>query len=103
MGLPAGPSDLDIGVKTDRGILDSAAAKIALATALEDFFGVARVDLVSLDASDPFLADEIIQGERLYARVEEDADEYDLFVLRRAGDLIPLERERADLLLRRSS
>ena len=28
------------------------------------------------------------------------ADEYDLYVQRRAGDLIPLERERIELLLR---
>ena len=36
----------------------------------------------------------------MYARDEHAADEYDLYVLRRAGDLIPLERERIALLLR---
>jgi hypothetical protein len=35
----------------------------------------------------------------LYARDEDDADEYDLYVLRRAGDLAPLERERIALIL----
>jgi hypothetical protein len=73
--------------------------KVRLAIALEDFFDVHRVDLVSLDDADPFLAVEIIRGERLYARDKDDADEYDLYVLRRAGDLAPLERERIALIL----
>jgi hypothetical protein len=52
-----------------------------------------------LDEADPFLAAEIIRGERLYAQDTYIADEYDLYVLRRAGDLIPLERERIALIL----
>ncbi len=101
-GLPAltpGPSDLDIGVKPARGLRLSVHDKVRLAIALEDLFGVHRVDLVSLDDADPFLAAEIIRGERLHARDEDDADEYDLYVLRRAGDLAPLERERIALIL----
>lgn len=58
------------------------------------------MDLVVLEDADPFLAAEIIKGERLFARDEYEADEYDLFVLRRAGDLIPFERERLNLILR---
>jgi len=53
-----------------------------------------------LEDADPFLAAEIIKGERLFARDEYEADEFDLFVLRRAGDLIPLKRERLNLILR---
>lgn len=34
-----------------------------------------------------------------YARDEHAADEYDLYILRRAGDLAPLERERMALTL----
>lgn len=97
--LPPGPSDLDIGVKPARGVRFSVHDKVRLAVALEDLFGVGRVDLVSLDDADPFLAAEIVRGERLYARDEDDADEYDLYVLRRAGDLAPLERERIALIL----
>jgi len=41
----------------------------------------------------------VIRGERLFAHDESVADEYDLYVLRRAGDLIPLERERMTLVL----
>jgi hypothetical protein len=67
--------------------------------ALEDLFGVARVDLVILREADPFLAANIVRGERLYALDPYAADEYDLYVLRRAGDLAPLERERMALIL----
>ncbi|MBC7225856.1 MAG: nucleotidyltransferase domain-containing protein [Thermoflexales bacterium] len=97
--LAPGPSDVDIGVKPARGVHLSVHDKVRLAVALEDLLGVHRVDLVSLDDADPFLAAEIIRGERLYARDEDDADEYDLYVLRRAGDLAPLERERLALIL----
>ncbi|MBM4127923.1 MAG: hypothetical protein FJ247_11335 [Nitrospira sp.] len=61
---------------------------------LEDILGVGRVDLVSLPEASPFLAVEIVRGELLY---ETDADrtaEYELYVLRRAGDLAPFEQER---------
>lgn len=97
--LNPGPSDVDIGVKPAQGIRLSVHDKVRLAIAQEDLFGVHRVDLVSLDDAAPFLAAEIIRGERLYARNEDDADEYDLYVLRRAGDLAPLERERIALIL----
>lgn len=73
--------------------------KVELALALEDLFGVNRVDLVVLPEADPFLAANVICGERLFADDGYLADEYDLYVLRRAGDLLPLERERQALVL----
>lgn len=98
--LPAGPSDLDIGVRPAPGTYFDMPAKARLAIALEDLTGAARVDLVLLPEAGPFLALEIVRGERLYAASEYEADEYDLYVLWRAGDLAPLERERSDLILR---
>lgn len=97
--LSSGTSDVDIGVKALRGTVWSTREKVELALTLEDFFGCSRVDLVVLDDADPFVAAEIIRGERLYARDSYTADEYDLYVLRRAGDLLPLERERIALIL----
>ncbi len=97
--LPAGPSDVDIGVKPAAGSAFSVHDKVHLAVALEDLLGVWRVDLVSFRDADPFLAANIVRGERLYARDETEADEYDLYILRRAGDLAPLERERMALIL----
>ena len=97
--LPAGPSDADMGVKGLPGKKWSVTEKVYLAGALEELFGVLRVDLVSLSEADPFLAAEIIRGEQLFAGDGHEADEYELYVLRRAGDLAPLERERMALVL----
>jgi hypothetical protein len=52
-----------------------------------------------LPEADPFLAANVIRGERLFADDRYLADLYDLYVLRRAGDLVPLERERQALIL----
>jgi predicted nucleotidyltransferase len=95
--LSPGPADVDVGVNAARPL--SVDAQVRLALALEDFLGVTRVDLVSLVEADPFLSANVVRGERLYARGRDMADEYDLYVLRRAGDLAPLERERMALVL----
>ncbi len=97
--LPEGEADVDIGVKGITGERWPVKKKVDLAGAMEGFFGCPRVDLVFLTEADPFVAAEIIRGERLFARDEYEADEYDLYVLRRAGDLSPLERERMALIL----
>jgi len=93
------PSDLDIGVKPAPKRKLSVKEKVQLSMAFEDLFSVSRVDLVSLPESDPFLAANIIRGERIFAKDTYLADEYDLYILRRAGDLIPLERERIELIM----
>jgi predicted nucleotidyltransferase len=90
-------SDVDIGVLPGRDL--PVGERVGLMQALEDLFGAARVDLVILPEADPFLAANVVRGERLYAENEYRADEYDLYVLRRAGDLAPLERERMALIL----
>lgn len=100
--LSPGPADVDVGVKASRGTHLSVREKVRLALALEDLMGVARVDLVALSDADPFLAANIVRGERLYARDTYEADEYDLYVLRRAGDLASLEQERLALILEKT-
>ncbi len=97
--LSPGPPDVDVGVKAVRGVRLSVYDKVRLALALEDLLEVSRVDLVCFSDADPFLAANIVRGERLYARDSYQADEYDLYILRRAGDLAPLERERMALIL----
>jgi predicted nucleotidyltransferase len=97
--VPLSSSDVDIGVRALSGRKFSVAEKVNLALALEELFGCKRVDLVSLSEADPFLAAEVIRGERLFAHSNHEADEYELYVLRRAGDLAPLERERMALVL----
>jgi len=41
----------------------------------------------------------VIRGERIFAEDSYLADEYELYVLRRAGDLAELERERMAMIL----
>jgi len=95
--MTASESDLDIGVLPRSPL--SVRQKVELALALETLFNVSRVDLITLPEADPFLAANIIRGERLYARDAYQSDEYELYILRRAGDLSPLERERMAIVM----
>jgi uncharacterized protein len=95
--LSSNSSDVDIAVLTDEKL--TAAEKVRLTLALEEMLDVERIDLVSLAEADPFLAANIIRGERLYALDSYKADEYELYILRRAGDLAEFERERMALIL----
>jgi len=90
--------DVDIGIKTTGKAGLSIRDKAQVMTVLEDLFEVSRVDLVVLTEADPFLAANIIRGERLFCEDDQRADDYDLYILRRAGDLAPLERERQKLI-----
>jgi len=92
-------SDVDIGVKPAPLKTLSVKEKVAVSMALEDLFSVRNVDLLVIPEIDPFLAANIVRGERLYCKDAYEADEYDLYILRRAGDLIPLERERISLIM----
>lgn len=100
MNTPISPSesDLDIGVFPHTVL--SVNQKVELAMDLEALFGIPRVDLISLPEADPFLAANIIRGERLYTRDAYQADEYELYILRRAGDLAPFEHERMMMVMR---
>ncbi len=90
-------SDLDIGVLTHSPF--SIDDKVSLALELENLLDVPRVDLLILQEVDAFLAANIIRGERIYAEDSYLADEYELYILRRAGDLIEFERERMAMIL----
>ena len=95
---PASTSDVDIGVRPKQGPRLSTQDLVKLAVKLEDLFEVNRVDLVLLPDAEPFLALDIIRGELLYTDDPLDQAYYELFVLRRAGDLLPFKRERIDLI-----
>ncbi len=100
-GLPldgANPADLDLGVQYRRGQRPSIEDTVRLALALEEAAG-ARVDLVNVGAVDHNLSLAIIRGELLYCNDPGEQAEFELYVLRRAGDLAPFERERRRMLL----
>lgn len=92
-------SDVDVGVLPRSGVSLDPVAKVRLMAEVEDAFGVDRVDLVSLTEAPPFLALEIVRGELLYEANPDRVAEYELFVLRRAGDLVHFERERVQGVL----
>lgn len=71
---------------------------LALEIRLEDALGT-EVDLIDLRKVKPFVALDAISGERIYSTDSRRCDEFDLYVLRRAGDLAPLEKERRRMLL----
>jgi predicted nucleotidyltransferase len=93
-------SDVDVGIRPKSGRLCHVRERVELVNSLEDFFGCSRVDLVIIPEADPFVAVEVIRGERLYADDNHQADEYELYLLRRAGDLAPFERQRMEMVLR---
>ena len=96
-------SDVDVGVKVSRSSRLSVRDKVTLAIELEDLFDIGIVDLIILGEADPFVAANVVRGERLYAEDTYVADEYELYVLRRAGDLAYLERKRLHLILGESA
>ncbi|MBI3170103.1 MAG: nucleotidyltransferase domain-containing protein [Chloroflexi bacterium] len=90
-------SDLDFGVLTHSPF--SIENKVNLTLNLETLFGLSNIDLFVLQEVDAFLAANIVRGERVFVEDSYLADEYELFVLRRAGDLAELERQRMAMIL----
>ena len=99
VALGPASSDVDVGVTPLQGKLTAAKERVQLAVAIEDLLAVPRVDLVILPEADPFLAVEVIRGELLYCVDATAQAEEELYILRRAGDLAPLKRERLALIL----
>jgi predicted nucleotidyltransferase len=97
--LSPSTSDLDVAVLSQSDF--SVEKKVNLTLELEDLFHAPRVDLFDLQEADAFLAANIVRGERVYTADSDFADEYELFVLSRAGDLAELERERIALILQK--
>jgi predicted nucleotidyltransferase len=96
---PAKSSDVDIAVKLSGDRTLSVREKTELSVTMENLLGVDRADVILLSEADPFLAVNIIRGERLFCADQCEADEYELYVLRRAGDLAPFERMRIERIM----
>ena len=71
---------------------------LRLEDALERKLGL-PVDLIDLGRANAFLALDVIRGECVYCTDEDHCDDFELYVMRRAGDLLPFERERLRLVL----
>lgn len=89
-------SDLDIGV------LYTSPQPLEKTLRLEDAIHRATgatVDVVDVARAGAFLALAVVRGDRLFTRDPVDVDRFELYVLRRAGDLLPFERARRAMLL----
>lgn len=85
-------SDLDVGVvflgrDTDIARLPS------LQVALEDACAPLRIDLVPLQRVDALFQFAAVDGERIFAADVNRADLYELVVMRKAAELLPIQRE----------
>lgn len=90
-------SDLDIGIKPQRRL--TVKEKVEIALFFEDLFDVPQVDVVVIPEAPPLLAYEIVSGELLYAMDENFEAEYQLYIMRRAGDLMPYESLKKEMIL----
>jgi predicted nucleotidyltransferase len=86
-------SDLDVGL-----FFDSAAADVKdlaeLQVAMEDVFAPIRVDLVPLHRVDALFQFHAIDGHRVYTPEDaREVDRWELVVMRRAAELLPIQRE----------
>lgn len=98
--VPAHPqSDGDFAVQLAESSDLGGFARGGLLIDLEETFGLPRADLVVLNDADPFIALEAVRGELLFCADPDQQAEEELFILRRAGDLEPFERERVRLIL----
>lgn len=100
-GAPGRSSDVDVGVRPLRSRHLGVDDVVRLAEELERLLDVPRVDVVVLPGANPFLALEVIRGELLYCADPHEQAEYELYVLRRAGDLAPFQKMREEMALSR--
>lgn len=90
-------SDLDIGIKPERPL--TVEEKVEIAIFFEDLFNVPRVDVVVIPEAPIFLALEIVTGEILYKQDSTYEAEYQLYIMRRAAELMPYERFKQKMIL----
>jgi predicted nucleotidyltransferase len=84
-------SDLDVGV-VFAGRAPSLRELVAVEPALADVFAPLRVDVVALQRVDSLFQADAIDGHRVAAPDPRAADSYELLVMRKAAELIPIQR-----------
>jgi predicted nucleotidyltransferase len=89
-------SDVDLGVLYSEPV--DVLELLDLEARIQSELGL-RVQAVDVGRCSAFLAFDVIAGERIYCTDSTRCDEFDLYVMRRAGDLLPFERERLRMVL----
>ena len=95
--LASTSSDLDIGIKPEGPL--TVEEKVEIAIFFEDLLNVSRVDVVVIPEAPIFLALEVVTGEILYKQDSTYEAEYQLYIMRRAAELIPYERIKREMIL----
>jgi predicted nucleotidyltransferase len=85
-------SDLDIGVVFPAGGPRDHRELARLQIELEELFAPLRVDLVRLDRVDALFQFAAIDGHRVAVLDDDRADRWELDVMRRAAELLPIQR-----------
>jgi len=85
-------SDLDVGFVFDRDAWDPGRLGQVQAD-LEGAFAPLRVDLVPLQRVDALFQYAAVDGHRVFAGDSTRADLYELEVMRRAAELVPIQRQ----------
>jgi predicted nucleotidyltransferase len=89
-----GSSDVDIGVLLPKGGTLGERKRVRLAASIEDLLDIPRVDLVVAGEASSFLAADVVSGELLVDLSPRETADFELYALRRAGDLLPFQRSR---------
>jgi predicted nucleotidyltransferase len=84
-------SDLDIGVVFPDGA-PALGELVAAGTALAEVFAPLRADVVALQRLDALFQADAIDGHRVAALDGHAADSYELLVMRKAAELVPIQR-----------
>jgi len=92
-------SDLDFAVLSQNGSQFSLRKLIELTCDIEDLLGVFRVDVVDLHQAPPAIAAQAVMGRVLWADDPDFESEFQLLVLRKYSDALPLYKERFELII----
>jgi predicted nucleotidyltransferase len=90
--VAADDSDLDVGVVLDEHRTSEHPRLARLQIALEELFAPCRVDLIPLDRVDALFQFNAVDGHRVAVTDATRADVWELDVMRRAAELLPIER-----------
>lgn len=85
-------SDLDVGI-VFQVPLQNASTLSSLQVGFEDVFEPLRVDVVPLQRVDALFQFSAIDGHRVAATDSDAADHYELVVMNRAAELLPIQRQ----------
>jgi predicted nucleotidyltransferase len=90
--VPPEGSDLDVGIVFGDSSIGFDRLS-SLQVGFEDLFAPLRIDLVPLNRVDALFQFASIDGHRIVATDIDAADDYELRVMNRAADLLPIQRQ----------